>query len=230
MALINCPECGKEVSDKAATCPNCGVAIKQGKLSSLLEKGKKHIPVIQETGQKYIKTMQETSKKHIDTVQKHIHDNQNPILEQKPTDEIQEPLPEQKPIETKPKESDLVVEVPKESVCYNCGASTTPNSKFCEKCGASLQTVDITAEQVNNQIVEQQSVEDSNESVSVHDTKERIHTSAPEYKTYYQGQEQSVLPQSEDSTEKQLKHKRFIKFIPLLAGVAYFMKMVHAPA
>jgi DNA-directed RNA polymerase subunit RPC12/RpoP len=27
MAIINCFECGKEVSDKAATCPNCGVAI-----------------------------------------------------------------------------------------------------------------------------------------------------------------------------------------------------------
>lgn len=24
MALINCPECGKEISDKAPTCPNCG--------------------------------------------------------------------------------------------------------------------------------------------------------------------------------------------------------------
>jgi hypothetical protein len=27
MALINCSECAKEVSDKAATCPNCGVSI-----------------------------------------------------------------------------------------------------------------------------------------------------------------------------------------------------------
>ncbi len=27
MALINCPECGKEVSDKATTCPNCGCPI-----------------------------------------------------------------------------------------------------------------------------------------------------------------------------------------------------------
>lgn len=27
MALIKCPECGNEVSDKAAVCPNCGVAI-----------------------------------------------------------------------------------------------------------------------------------------------------------------------------------------------------------
>jgi DNA-directed RNA polymerase subunit RPC12/RpoP len=24
MALFNCPECGKEISDKAANCPNCG--------------------------------------------------------------------------------------------------------------------------------------------------------------------------------------------------------------
>lgn len=24
MALINCPECGKEISDKAKSCPNCG--------------------------------------------------------------------------------------------------------------------------------------------------------------------------------------------------------------
>lgn len=28
MALINCPECGKEVSDKAKTCPNCGNPLK----------------------------------------------------------------------------------------------------------------------------------------------------------------------------------------------------------
>lgn len=27
MAMIKCPECGKEVSDKALQCPNCGVPI-----------------------------------------------------------------------------------------------------------------------------------------------------------------------------------------------------------
>lgn len=27
MALIKCPECGKEISDKAKTCPHCGVPI-----------------------------------------------------------------------------------------------------------------------------------------------------------------------------------------------------------
>jgi len=29
MALIKCPECGKEISDKAGSCPNCGCPIKQ---------------------------------------------------------------------------------------------------------------------------------------------------------------------------------------------------------
>lgn len=27
MALINCPECGKEISDQAASCPSCGAPI-----------------------------------------------------------------------------------------------------------------------------------------------------------------------------------------------------------
>ena len=27
MALIKCPECGKEISDKAKACPNCGVPV-----------------------------------------------------------------------------------------------------------------------------------------------------------------------------------------------------------
>ena len=29
MALIKCSECGKEISDKASTCPNCGNPINQ---------------------------------------------------------------------------------------------------------------------------------------------------------------------------------------------------------
>ena len=27
MALINCEECGKEISDKAASCPGCGAPV-----------------------------------------------------------------------------------------------------------------------------------------------------------------------------------------------------------
>lgn len=32
MALIKCPECGKEVSDQAVTCPNCGYPIAEKKI------------------------------------------------------------------------------------------------------------------------------------------------------------------------------------------------------
>ena len=31
MALINCPECGKEVSDKATSCPKCAFPIRAEK-------------------------------------------------------------------------------------------------------------------------------------------------------------------------------------------------------
>ena len=34
MALIKCPDCGKEVSDKAPACPNCGRPIAPRNLSS----------------------------------------------------------------------------------------------------------------------------------------------------------------------------------------------------
>ena len=29
MALINCPECGKEISDRAVACPNCGCPVQK---------------------------------------------------------------------------------------------------------------------------------------------------------------------------------------------------------
>lgn len=49
MALINCPECNREVSDKAEICPNCGFAVA------------KHI----ERQNKIIKIQEEAEKKHI---------------------------------------------------------------------------------------------------------------------------------------------------------------------
>ena len=35
MALINCYECGKEISDKATSCPNCGIPLNQIETVSL---------------------------------------------------------------------------------------------------------------------------------------------------------------------------------------------------
>lgn len=34
MALIKCPECGKEISDTAKSCPNCDYRIKRPKTMS----------------------------------------------------------------------------------------------------------------------------------------------------------------------------------------------------
>ena len=36
MALIKCPECGKDVSDKANTCPHCGTKIKVKKFNKMI--------------------------------------------------------------------------------------------------------------------------------------------------------------------------------------------------
>jgi ribosomal protein L7/L12 len=37
MALIKCPECSNEVSDKAAACPKCGYPIKSGSTAQPIE-------------------------------------------------------------------------------------------------------------------------------------------------------------------------------------------------
>ena len=41
MALIECRECGKEISKKAETCPNCGSATKSGKKVKRKERHKR---------------------------------------------------------------------------------------------------------------------------------------------------------------------------------------------
>jgi len=34
MALIKCPECGKEISDKASACPNCGYPMNRAEIET----------------------------------------------------------------------------------------------------------------------------------------------------------------------------------------------------
>ena len=38
MALINCPECGREISDTVKQCPNCGFILKVKKKRSKMSK------------------------------------------------------------------------------------------------------------------------------------------------------------------------------------------------
>ncbi len=37
MALISCPECGREVSDIAFACPGCGYPVRQGKVTFVFD-------------------------------------------------------------------------------------------------------------------------------------------------------------------------------------------------
>ena len=41
MPLIKCQECGKEISDKAALCPNCGAPTEYGKKETKKERTRK---------------------------------------------------------------------------------------------------------------------------------------------------------------------------------------------
>ena len=41
MSLIKCPECGKEISDKATSCPNCGCPVSVPKESDVFLDAKK---------------------------------------------------------------------------------------------------------------------------------------------------------------------------------------------
>lgn len=46
MALMNCPECNKEISDKASSCPNCGYKIPHPEKDMRIKKNIKIIVVI----------------------------------------------------------------------------------------------------------------------------------------------------------------------------------------
>ena len=49
MALINCQECGKQISDKAESCPNCGYRI-----GSTIEEKKEIPPKIKQEAKKQL--------------------------------------------------------------------------------------------------------------------------------------------------------------------------------
>lgn len=56
MALIKCPECGKDISDKASSCPNCGFELNTAKYGKELGAGIKE-------GLKGLNTMSSPKKK-----------------------------------------------------------------------------------------------------------------------------------------------------------------------
>lgn len=51
MALINCPDCNKEISSNAPSCPNCGAPISSDREST--GSGVQHLTTTQETSKKF---------------------------------------------------------------------------------------------------------------------------------------------------------------------------------
>ena len=54
MALIKCPECGKEISDKAAACPNCGAPVESKKIKVHIFRARKLLSYTAISGRVYI--------------------------------------------------------------------------------------------------------------------------------------------------------------------------------
>ena len=55
MALIKCPECGKEISDRAVSCPNCGFPLKEGQYDNITSYEERVIPEVEPSiSDKYI--------------------------------------------------------------------------------------------------------------------------------------------------------------------------------
>ena|GEM_PF-2815177 len=108
MALINCPECNKEVSDKATSCPNCGVAIRKGKFQDLLDVGKKHLPTAQETGKKYFNALKTAGEKKLNALSNYLDDEdekdnaEKTVVDAPSVDTTVEPVSENIYIEASP--------------------------------------------------------------------------------------------------------------------------------
>jgi uncharacterized membrane protein YvbJ len=44
MAIIECPQCGEEISDQAKTCPKCGFSVRVALLARYIERYKTENP------------------------------------------------------------------------------------------------------------------------------------------------------------------------------------------
>ena len=53
MALIKCPECKKEISDKAASCPSCGCPIAANSNENNNQTPENKVQTIEKTSKKY---------------------------------------------------------------------------------------------------------------------------------------------------------------------------------
>ncbi|MGD2136483.1 MAG: zinc ribbon domain-containing protein [Gemmatimonadales bacterium] len=57
MALIDCPECGIEISDRAQFCPRCGLPLARARPGGRHERGTLNVPVVPMTGLDVVKSI-----------------------------------------------------------------------------------------------------------------------------------------------------------------------------
>lgn len=57
MALIDCPECGIEISDRAQFCPRCGLPLARARRHGRNERGSFNVPVVPMTGLDVVKSV-----------------------------------------------------------------------------------------------------------------------------------------------------------------------------
>lgn len=62
MALIKCPECEREISDKAVSCPGCGCPVENGVLDNELDNKSDYERIIEDMYKKYMSGDNTTSK------------------------------------------------------------------------------------------------------------------------------------------------------------------------
>ena len=75
MALINCPECEKQVSDKAVSCPNCGYPISQMVNSNSFKEGLKSSPKDYEETKQNLDAKEDLQSIILDVVNKYPKDS-----------------------------------------------------------------------------------------------------------------------------------------------------------
>lgn len=80
MALINCPECNREVSDKADTCPNCGLGV-----AKYIERQNKILKIQEEAEREaylYVKRKKKEEKERVEQRKREEENKKNSIYDE----------------------------------------------------------------------------------------------------------------------------------------------------
>ncbi len=127
MSLIQCPECGKEVSDKARSCPNCGYPIQS--IKEEIRKVKEELFIESEE-----KEIEDIEIKALENILKVIPNNQTFNIIKKLSEDFGIGLKHSKKI------VDYYFENAEFNVCPQCGIHNNKENIFCNECGYRIKT------------------------------------------------------------------------------------------